>query len=45
MVGIRGLPHRFRRYLAAVLLFGLGNFSFSFFILAGTFFFRQDLEK
>jgi len=37
MVGIRGLPHRFRRYLVAVLLFGLGNFSFSFFILAGNF--------
>jgi len=35
MVGIRGLPGRFRRYLVAVLLFGLGNFSFSFFILAG----------
>jgi len=37
MVGIRGLPRRFRRYLLAVLLFGLGNFSFSFFILAGNF--------
>jgi len=37
MVGIRGLPRRFRRYLVAVLLFGLGNFSFSFFILAGNF--------
>ena len=34
-VGIRGLPRRYRRYLVAVLLFGLGNFSFSFFILAG----------
>lgn len=37
IVGIRGLPRRFRRYLVAVLLFGLGNFSFSFFILAGNF--------
>ena len=33
---LRGLPHRFRRYLGAVGLFGLGDFSHSLLILAAT---------
>lgn len=34
--GLRGLPDRFKRYLAAIGLFGLGDFSHSLLILAAT---------
>jgi MFS family permease len=33
---LRGLPHRFKRYLAAVGVFGIGDFSHSLLILAAT---------